>query len=476
MRTSPPRSLLLSLSLLLAPGLLLGPAAALAQPPPAAGPGVVLPSLAPLVDSVKAAVVNVDVQARSSRGRRGGNPLEDFFGPFGGQGQGREQVQRGQGSGFIIDAQGLVVTNNHVVEDAVSIRVRLSDGRSFDADVLGRDPQTDVALIRLKGKLENLPVVRFGDSDAVRVGDWLLAIGNPFGLASSVSLGILSGRGREIGASVYDEFLQTDAAINPGNSGGPLFNLRGEVVGINTAIINGGAGVGFAVPSNLARALVPQLEKEGRVTRGYLGLLPQDLTAELARALKVPVQEGALVSRVEENTPAAKAGVKAEDVIVAISGRPVKDARSLTRTVALMKPGSSATLTLYRAGQKRDVEVKLAPRPDEEAPGREGGERRGEPEQGGARVGMSLRGMDPRMAQAQDMSSEGALVTDVKPGSAAESAGLVPGMLVVEADRRKVRSDRELQRIIGEAKSGSVLLLRVEVPGGATQLRGLTIP
>ncbi len=189
------------------------------------------------------------------------------------------------GSGFIIDPSGIVLTNNHVVQGAVSIRVRLNDRREFDAKILGRDPATDVAVIKLQGKVENLPVVKLGDSDAIKVGDWVVAIGNPFGLASSVSVGIISAKAREIGASQYDDFLQTDAAINPGNSGGPLFNLKGEVIGINTAIVGGGSGIGFSVPSNMVTALLPQLEKNGQVVRGYLGVGIEDLHAEVAKGL-----------------------------------------------------------------------------------------------------------------------------------------------------------------------------------------------
>jgi len=217
-------------------------AAPSAPPPqPATREAQALPSLAPLVESVKGAVVNVDVQAKASGFGQGDNPFFDRFfgGGEGGRGQRREQIRQGSGSGFIIDAKGLVLTNNHVVEGAVAIRVRLDDGRSFDAEVVGTDPLTDVALIRLKGKVENLLTVKLGDSDALRVGDWVVAIGNPFGLASSVSSGILSARARDIHSGPYDDFLQTDAAINPGNSGGPLFNLKGEVVGINTAIVGG---------------------------------------------------------------------------------------------------------------------------------------------------------------------------------------------------------------------------------------------
>src|SRR5215472_985109 len=224
-----------------------------------------LPSLAPLVESVKSAVVNVDVQSRVNASRFSvGSDEEDFFDRFfgapgrGGRRRGGDQIRQGMGSGFIIDPNGTVLTNNHVVEGAVAIRVRLDDGRSFDAQVMGRDPLTDVAVIKLKGKVAKFPHVSLGDSDAMRVGHWVVGSGNPFGLTSSVSTGIISASGRRITGGPYDDFLQTDAAINPGNSGGPLFNLKGEVIGINTAIVGGGTGIGFAVPSNMAKALLPQ--------------------------------------------------------------------------------------------------------------------------------------------------------------------------------------------------------------------------
>src|SRR6266851_4923163 len=238
----------------------------------------------------------------------------------------------GAGSGFIIHPNGTLLTNNHVVEGADAIRVHLEDGRAFDAEVLGRDPLTDIAVVKLKGKLEKLPVATLGDSDAIKVGDWVVAIGNPFGLASSVSAGIISARARQIGAGPFDDFLQTDAAINPGNSGGPLFNMKGEVIGINTAIVGGGSGIGFAVPSNMAKLLLPQLEKGQKIRRGWLGVTVQDLTPELAKSLNVPVSRGAVVSDVNPDTPAAKAGLKPEDVVVAVDGNPVDSNRALTRS------------------------------------------------------------------------------------------------------------------------------------------------
>jgi len=454
------------------------PPVALAQPAAPLQGGVqagTLPSLAPLVDSVKAAVVNVDVQAVRGRGGNGeeDDPWSQFFG------RRRKEPLRGAGSGFVVDPKGLVLTNNHVVEGAVAIHVKLNDGRAFDAEVVGRDPLTDVAVLRIKGAPGDLPFVRLGDSDALKVGDWAVAIGNPFGLASSVSVGIISARARDIHAGPYDEFLQTDAAINPGNSGGPLFNLRGEVVGINTAIVASGSGIGFAVPSNLVKALLPQLEKEGGVTRAWLGIGIQDLSVELAQAMKLPVTDGAVVTEVNEGSPAAKGGLKQDDVITAVDGVKVSSGGQLSRTVALKKPGSTATLTVFRDGAPQPVQVKvqLGTRPDLEGvaargPGNGGDEER----QRGARIGLGIADVDPRFAQANGLPAQGALITEVAPGSPAERAQLQPGMVVVEVDRKPVRNRTDLWNALRGSKSGQVLLLRVRAPRGAQLLRALTVP
>ncbi|PTL78277.1 trypsin-like peptidase domain-containing protein [Vitiosangium sp. GDMCC 1.1324] len=481
-RLTPPRSALAGALLAALPMLARAQTAAPAATPlqPAIREVQALPSLAPLVESVKGAVVNVDVQSRSSMSEDGENPLmERFFGGgMGSRGQRREPIRQGTGSGFIIDPKGMVLTNNHVVEGAVSILVRMDDGRSFDAEIVGRDPLTDVALIRIKGKVDNLPTVKLGDSDALRVGDWAVAIGNPFGLASSVSSGIISARARNIHSGPYDDFLQTDAAINPGNSGGPLFNLKGEVVGINTAIVGGGTGIGFAVPSNLVKALLPQLEKDGAVTRAWLGIGIQDLTRELAKAMQLPVTEGAIVSQVNDNSPAGKGGVKADDVIVAIDGQKVGSGGELTRTVALKKPGSTSALEVFRDGKRQTLKVQLGTRPDLEGrsvrPRRDGDEAE---QSSKARVGVSLSNLDQRLVERTGLrSSQGALVTDVLPGSPAERAQLEAGMVVVEVDRKPVNTADELAKIIRQARSGSTLLLRVEVPGGGRFLRALQIP
>ncbi|HLL54682.1 MAG TPA: Do family serine endopeptidase [Myxococcaceae bacterium] len=442
-----------------------------------------LPTVAPLVDSVKSAVVNVDVQSRiTGRGGMGeDDPFDRFFNsPFGGQQNPRrprrEPLRQGMGSGTIIDASGLVLTNNHVVEGAVVIRVKLDDGRQFEAEIVGRDPLTDVALIRLKGKPENLPFVKLGDSDAVRPGDWVVAIGNPFGLTSSVSIGIISAKARNIHAGPYDDFIQTDAAINPGNSGGPLFSMQGEVIGINTAIVGGGTGIGFAVPSNLAKALIPHLQKDGVVTRGWLGIGIQTLSPDLAKALGSGVNEGAVVVSINQGSPAKKAGLQRDDVIVALDGAKVTSSEQLTRTVALKRPGSTTTLSVLRGGKKQDLKVVLGTRPsldgEREAPST--------PEDEGRklRIGMSFTEVDPRLAQVMGV-QEGAMITDVVPGTPADRAELSRGMVIVEADRKPVRSPQDLEKILRNAKSGATLLLRIQVPGeegGGTVLRALSVP
>jgi serine protease Do len=437
-----------------------------------------LPSLAPLVDAVKSSVVNVDVQARGGRGPLLSEP-DDLFEPPPTRRRRREPIRQGMGSGAIVDNRGLVLTNNHVVEGAVAIRVRLHDGRSYDAEVVGRDPLTDIALIRLKGKLENLPVARLGDSDAIKVGDWGVAIGNPFGLASSVSLGIISAKERNIGASIYDDFLQTDAAINPGNSGGPLFNLKGEVVGINTAIIGGGSGIGFAVPINVAKALMPQLEKEGAVTRGWLGVGIQTLTPELARAMGVGINEGAVVLSVAENSPAKKAGFAPDDVIVSMDGAKTPTSEGLTRRVALKRPGSTSSFSVVRGQNKLELKAVLGTRPDAEGPRAPSKKRVAAEESRRQRVGIGFQDVDARLAQSAGIPARGAYVNEVIPGSPADASGIQTGMVIVEANRKVIKNAADLSRLLKSTKGGDSVLLRVELPGasGARQmLLVLTLP
>ena len=451
------------------------PAKPLPEEEKATGGSGQLTSVADLVDAVKGSVVNLDVQARAPVAQKGtGDLFERFFGMPGGSGgsgmEPRERVQQGEGSGFIIDPKGLILTNNHVVDNAFTIRVRLNDGREYGAKVLGRDPLTDLALLQVLGDVKELPFTRLGNSDEVRVGDPVVAIGNPFGLTSSVSSGILSARARDIQAGPYDNFLQTDAAINPGNSGGPLFNARGEVIGINTAIVGGGTGIGFAVPSNTAQKLLPQLQ-QGKIRRGWLGVSVQDLTPDLARALKVAEGKGAIVTGVQKDTPSARAGLEQDDIITAVNGEPVESSHALTRDIGFRSPDETVKLTVQRAGKAREVKVKLAERPDLEGLTPEpAAAAREEPT--GRRLGLRMQDVDPRLVPG---ATSGALIIEVDPGSPADRAGLQPGMVVVEAAGKPVSSPRDFAQAVENQKPGEVLLLRIQV-GESRLLRALPMP
>ncbi|MFT3839745.1 MAG: Do family serine endopeptidase [Myxococcaceae bacterium] len=449
--------------------------AAPAMPPPVNVPSPTS-GLADLVAAVKGAVVNVEVKQRATMpdDMMGADELfQQFFGrnaPRQQQQQPHEMIRQGAGSGVVIDSSGLVLTNNHVVEGATEITVTLDDGRKLEAKVLGHDPLTDLALVKLQGA-EGLPVAKLGDSDAVRVGDWVVAIGNPYGLATSVSAGILSARARDIQAGPYDDFLQTDAAINPGNSGGPLFNLQGEVIGVNTAIVGGGTGIGFAVPSNMVLKLLPQLKSGKAISRGYLGVAIQDLTPALGKALNVPVQKGAVIADVTSSSPAASSGLKANDVVVSVDGQEVKDAKSLTRAVGFLTPGKDATLTVYRGGNKLDLKVKLGTRPDLEGLSKTGQQPGGEEGEGTKADKLGLKVQDGDAAGA----GVGAYLLFVEPGSPAEKADLRPNMLITEVNGKPVRNAQQLLEVLHSAKPGATLLIKVQVKGGHV-LRALTIP
>ncbi len=453
------------------------------SPPPVVAADVAVPvslqSLAPLIDSVKGAVVNVDVRVRRStpaqnEGGLSEEQLERYFGLH--SASPKNQLQQGMGSGFVVDPRGLIVTNNHVVEGAVIIRVRLEDGRAFDAEVMGRDPLTDLALLRVKNNPDALPAVRMGDSSASKVGDFVIAIGNPFGLASSVSLGIISALNRNIHAGPYDQFLQTDAAINPGNSGGPLFNVKGEVIGINTAIVGNASGLGFAVPSNVAKTLLPQLEKAGSVTRGWLGIGIQDLNPSLSKALNVPIQDGAVILAVGDNTPAKRAGIAEDDVVYSIDGVKVISGDGLSRSVAQAAPNSDVKLALYRAGKPYEVTVKLGARPDLEDTGVKKAKDAAPAPGAQPRIGLGFQDIDARLAQAVELPTFGALVVDIVPASAAERAGLRRGMVIVEAGRQKIRNRDDLAKVLAQSKPGTTLLLRVMLPGRGKAVHGLELP
>ena len=330
--------------------------------PRAVGPTVTvdgaLPSLAPLVQRLTPTVVGVTTRSRRATSP---SPLPPGI-PLPPRPQ-RDREEIGIGSGVIIDPDGLVLTNHHVVAGADSVEVRLYDDRQFEAKVVGADPETDIAVLRLEESREPLIAAQLGRSDDLLVGDYVIAIGNPFGLSLTVTAGIVSAMARVIGTSPFDDFLQTDAAINPGNSGGPLFDLDGRVVGINTAIVAPGEGIGFAVPIDLVRALLPQIVEQGRVVRGYMGVVIQDLTPKLARELGIDVDRGAMVVGVERRGPAERAGLRAGDVIIAVDDAKVEGAASLSRQVARTSPGDTARLEVLRDGDQRTIEVRLIERP-----------------------------------------------------------------------------------------------------------------
>jgi serine protease Do len=327
-------------------------------------------TLAPLVEEVKPAVVNISTtQAPRQQPRRGfrapfrgQEPFEDFFERFfGGPMPQEPRGQQSLGSGFIIDKDGYILTNNHVLENAGTITVKLANEKEYEANVVGRDPRTDLALIKINAR-GDLPVVRLGDSESLRVGDWVLAIGNPFGLGQTVTAGIVSAKGRVIGQGPYDDFIQTDAAINPGNSGGPLFDTKGEVVGINTAIFSqsgGNIGIGFAVPINMAKGLVPQLKTKGRVSRGWLGVSIGPVTDEAAKELKLKDKKGALVMEVVERSPADRAGFQQGDVIVSYDGKDVAGPADLPRLVASTAIGKEVSLRVIREGRSLDIKATI---------------------------------------------------------------------------------------------------------------------
>jgi len=432
--------------------------AACAAPGISGAQNVPSPSLAPLVKRLKPAVVNIfttKVVRHGGDPHFRGDPFRDFFRRFLPNPHGRgmpERRQRGQGSGFIISSDGYVVTNNHVVSGADEVKVKLDNGEAYDAKVVGRDPSTDVALIKIKGG-KRVPVLELGDSDKLEVGDWVFAIGNPFGLSHTVTAGIVSAKDRYTGGS-YDEFIQTDAAINPGNSGGPLFNLKGEVVGINAQILGPGAniGIGFAIPINLARSVIDQLREKGKVVRGYLGLTYQPLDGPTAKALGLKEAEGALVRSVVAGGPADKAGVKEGDVIVQFEGKRDKIGERLARLVGNVKPGTKVRMAVWRNKSEKKLQIKLDTRPSEE----ELASRRQSPGMG-----------DPGAFGVTVMPTKGrgVEVTGVAPGSPAMGY-LEPGDIVIEVNRQPVNSPAEFTAAIGRLRPGEVALVRIERDGG----------
>ena len=432
-----------------------GTATAATSPDPNTAVTVVQPGFADLAEQVKPAVVNIQA-AHSGHGKEGmgqgreappDSPFGDMFRHF--FRQGPAMPMQAQGSGFIIDPDGYVVTNNHVVADADKITVTLDDGRDFKAKVVGRDEKTDLAVLKIEAE-KPLPHVAFGDSDKVRTGDWVVAVGNPFGLGGTVTAGIVSAHGRDINAGPYDDFLQIDAPINPGNSGGPLFDQSGKVIGIDTAIVspNGGSvGIGFAIPSKVASKVVAELREHGTVERGWLGVQMQSMTEPLAAAIGRPNDKGVLVSDVEPKSPAEMAGLKQGDVITAYNGKAIEEPRDLARAVADAKKGESGSIEIWREGKAQTLKVEIGSRAKEEAVVATDDSSR-EP------VGLKLGALTDEARDALGLGAEatGVVVAAVMPDSRASESGVQPGDLIVKVGNQKVDTPAEVVAAIRKAE------------------------
>jgi serine protease Do len=426
------------------------------EPPRVSSQTITAPDWVALAKTLKPAVVNVSTRrVESGPSLPPGMAPDDPFGQFFRQFE-RPRAVRSLGSGFVIHGDGYVVSNDHVVDGASEVRVKLSDGREFPAKVLGRDPKTDLALLKIEAA--RLPTIPIGDSEALQVGEPVMAIGNPFGLEQTVTTGIVSGTGRVIGGGPYDDFIQTDASINPGNSGGPLINARGQAIGINAAIFSqsgGSIGIGFAIPVNLAKPVLTQLAADGHVVRGWLGVSIQPVTPELARGLNLAGSAGALVSSVAEGSPAARAGLKPGDVILEFNGERVARADRLPAMVAATPVGREVPLRLVRDGKPQTLTVGVGEQAEsrEAEPG---------PTKVPATLGLTVAPVTPRLARELGLRDRwGVIVRDVEADSPAAEAGLRRGDVVVEVDRRRVRTPGDMRRQIDRHAKGTPLLMLV---------------
>jgi serine protease Do len=361
--------------------------------------------------------------------------------------------QQSLGSGFIIDKDGYIITNNHVVEGADDIKVKLADGREFKAKVVGRDSKTDLALIKISSLFRNLPILPLGDSDRIRVGEWVLAVGNPFGLGHTVTQGIISATGRVIGSGPYDDFLQTDAPINPGNSGGPLINLKGEVIGINSAIVATGQGIGFAIPSNMAKNATSQLKEKGKVVRGWIGVTIQTVTPEMAQSFGLKEPKGALVADVVRGGPADSAGIKQGDIIVALDGNNVKDSRDLPRKVAEIPIGKIVDVIVIRNGKEMSLKMKTEEMTEQRVSS--------QMQSPVLNLGMQVDEISPSLRGERGIRDKaGVVVVSVTPGGSADDAGIKAGDLIKEINRKPIRDLKDYNGVIGEiGKDKPVLFL-----------------
>ena len=425
------------------------------------------PDFVELAKQLKPTVVNISAakhpQPQRQQPRRSpqmnpfNDPFQDFFDQFFNN-QPRQREQRSLGSGFIISDDGYILTNNHVVAGMDEVKVKIAipgDTSEYKATVKGSDEKLDLALLKIEAR-EKLPFARLGDSDRIEVGEWALAIGNPFGLSQTVTAGIISATGRVIGSGPYDDYIQTDASINPGNSGGPLFNLGGEVIGINTAIIaGGGGGIGFAIPVNLAKAVVDQLRDKGKVTRGWMGVSIQPVTPELAKAFNLEVEKGALVADVSRESPAEKAGIKNGDIILEFNGKTIREMNELPKTVAATPVGTTVPVKIFRDGKIETVKLtveKMAEGSDGDTAGSAASER----------LGMTVSELTRDLAAKLGIKeSSGVVVTEVKPGSAADSVGIGQGDIILEVNNVKITTVALFEKTVAAAKKGSTMSIRL---------------
>jgi serine protease Do len=428
----------------------------------------VLPDFTGLVTQVKPAVVSITTKLNVAPAAFEGDeeqqqiplPFRQF--PFGGMGPQmgpQRHAVEARGSGFIIDANGTIITNNHVVKDAKTVSVTLDDGTQLPAKVIGRDSRTDIAVLKVDAH-KPLPYIQLGNSANVKPGEWVVAMGNPFGLGGSVTAGIVSASGRDIGAGPYDQFIQVDAPINQGNSGGPLFTQDGKVIGMNTAILSpsgGSIGIGFAIPSDMIRTVVSQLETSGHVTRGYIGVEAQQVSATMAKAMHLSGNTGALIASVQSDTPASKAGLEPGDVITSVNGVSVKNPRDLAVTVASVKPGDEAKLQVVHNGDAKSVDVKVGTMPNEQTASADHGEAHR------ARIGLALAPLSSDMSGQLDVpeGTRGAVVRSVEPDSPADQAGLKTGDVIVGVGGKKVSSPSEAAKAIRGAAKDHAVALRV---------------
>ncbi|MEJ2069948.1 MAG: DegQ family serine endoprotease [Syntrophobacterales bacterium] len=442
-------------------------------PVPQASAATLAPdTFANIAQKYSPAVVNISTQ-KTFKGR---SPHREFFGPGPMPGprdpfwdffekfmpeMPRHRTQRSLGTGFIIDPKGLVITNDHVIKNADKIKVKMvgRSGKEYTATVKGRDPQTDIALLQIDSK-ETFPYLTLGNSDDLRVGDWVVAIGNPFGLGHTVTQGIISAKGRVIGAGRYDNFLQTDAAINPGNSGGPLLNLNGEVVGINTAIVASGQGIGFAIPITLAKNIIEQLEKTGKVVRGMLGVQVQTVSPEMAKAFGMSEPKGALIAEVHPGTPAKKAGLQREDIIIEYNNHPIKEMNDLPRLVAATPPGTKTTVKVLRKGKEITLPITVTELKEERFAK--------ESEEAGdeSTIGMVVEDIDPRLAHRFGLKEDkGVVVVNVVSGSAAEDAGIRRGDIILEVNGKEIKDAEAFQKIMADQPKKSFVRLLIQREG-----------